>query len=678
VYGCALAVPLVALTFAQEPAPSRQTPTFRSAVTVVQVDVSVLDRDRHPVNGLKASDFKVFEDGKPREIVAFTPVELPPRTRIPTTPTAGWVRDVAPDAATNDVPIEGRLVVIVFDWSIRFQDTPLARKIATATVNGLGPGDRAAVIFTSPFGNAGVPQNFTADRSALLHAVNQTFAVAMQGNDSISPRAGGFINANGELIADPYGYQAGGCHCGACSMDAMTIVANALRTNSGRRKVMVFIGDIFRSYEPAIVSGRVGMPGMPAPPMAGTTMYLPDVLGPGSCSQLLKEARERMAKAAGLANLTIHVVDPVGLETLDHSPLGGASVDTMMTRQADLHVPADMTGGRTVLNTNTPEASVPAILDESQSYYLLGFSASDAASSALHRIEVRVNRPGVQVRARGGYYGNEEAAARSGRVADATLTTAIDGVLPIRDVPLTLVAAPFAMAGHQTATVALTIGIDPRVVPPGASAPIDAVEPFHFVIAALDPKGRLIASREQTTTFTAGSTRYEVLSRIDLAPGRYELRVAADSTSGRRGSVFTFLDVPKFDQDALTVTGVAINRVPALPSAPQGLLADLMPFAPTAARVFAQTDRISAFVRVQQGGNHPEPVTLVTRVLSRDGTAMLNDTQAMGTERFSDGGHADYRFDLSVARLVPGEYLLTIQATAGRHEQQRDVRFSIR
>ena len=101
--------------------------------------------------------------------------------------------------------------------------------------------------------------------------------------------------------------------------------------------------------------------------------------------------------------MTIHVVDPVGLETLMTSPLGGATNDTIVTRQADLHAPADISGGRTVLNTNAPEAAVPAILDESQHYYLLGFASSDAQGPAFHKIEVKVNRPNVELRYRTEY-----------------------------------------------------------------------------------------------------------------------------------------------------------------------------------------------------------------------------------------------------------------------------------
>jgi VWFA-related protein len=657
--------------------------TFRSGITVVQVDVSVLDRQRHPVRGLKASDFTVLEDGKPREIVAFTPVELPARTAASTPGAAAWTREVAPDVTTNDVPPEGRLVVIVFDWSIRFDDSTLARKIARATVNDLGPGDEAAIVFTSEFSNGGIPQNFTANRSLLLRTIDEPMAFAMKGNDSASPTAGGFINSNGEMIADPYGYASGGCWCRACTIDAMTRVADALRTVPGRRKLMIFIGGLFHGYEAAMVPPRVPMRGLPPPPLAKTTMYIPDALGPGICAQPLKEARERMARAAGLANLTIHVVDPVGLETLMTSPLGGASPDTIQERQANLHQPADMTGGRTVLNTNTPESAVPAILDESQAYYLLGFAASDATSTRLHRIEVKVNRPNVQVHARNGYYANEEAIARGARDPNAPLATAIGGVLPATDIPLALVAAPFATPGRPTGTVAVTLGVQPdtrRAPATVAGQPArPGSETLHVVVAALDPKARLVASQEQTVTSApAGSEVYDLLSRLELPPGRYEIRVATDTPSGRRGSVFTFVDLPDFEKDALTLTGVALGTSPPTPTGPVDLLKDLIPIVPTSRRAFARTEQVSAFTRVQQGGTRSEPVTVTATVVDRDGKAALDDARTFGADRFASSRTADYQLDLRVATLEPGDYLLSVSASSGKNVRRRNVRFSVR
>jgi VWFA-related protein len=653
-------------------------PSFRSGIDVVQIDVSVLDGKRQPVRGLTAADFTVLEDGKPRPIVAFTPVELPARTVASDATTAPWTRDVAPDVATNDVSAEGRLVVIAFDWSIRFDDTRLARKIATETVNNLGPGDQASVIFTSEFGNAGIPQNFTSDRTRLLGAINQIFAVAMMGQDVVRPQAGGFINGNGMLIADPYGYASGGCRCRACTLDSITRVADALRTVSGRRKVMIFIGTLFHGYDPGMAPARSGMPGVPPPPFAGTTMYIPDVLGPGSCTQPLKEARERMARATGLANLTIHVVDPVGLGSLMTDPLGGASPDTVQTRQADLHLPADMTGGRTVLNTNTPEEAVPAILDESQDYYLLGFAASDTTSTRLHKVDVKVNRPDVQVRARTGYYGNEEALARSGKPRSAAPTSAVEGVLPASDISLAIAAAPFATPGRSTGTLAITLGVPP-LASSGAVSRATTRETLHVVVAALDPKGRLIASREQSATLTAGKVdHYDLLSKLELPAGHYEIRAAMDTASGRRGSVFTFVDVPNFASDALTMTGVAIAASPTTPTAPSDLFVDLMPIVPTSVRTFTRAQRVSAFARVQQGGTRSETVAVVARVLNRDGGVVLTDTKTFASDQFLTSRSADYRFDFSVADLEPGDHLLAIQATAGKNELRRNVRFAVR
>ena len=51
-------------------------PQFRTGVELVQLDVTVLDNKREPVNGLSASDFTVLDNGVETPIRAFTPVEL--------------------------------------------------------------------------------------------------------------------------------------------------------------------------------------------------------------------------------------------------------------------------------------------------------------------------------------------------------------------------------------------------------------------------------------------------------------------------------------------------------------------------------------------------------------------------------------------------------------------------
>jgi hypothetical protein len=121
----------------QQPGATQPPRTFQSGVDVVEVDVSVLDKDRRPVRGLAQPNFTILEDGKPRPIVAFSAVDLPERDA--SSARALWVRDVSSDVVTNAIRPEGRLVVIMLDWSIRFEDHLLANRIATAAVNSLGP-----------------------------------------------------------------------------------------------------------------------------------------------------------------------------------------------------------------------------------------------------------------------------------------------------------------------------------------------------------------------------------------------------------------------------------------------------------------------------------------------------------------------------------------------------------
>jgi Ca-activated chloride channel family protein len=63
------------------PPPSLNAESTNEVYTVkdelVNVDVRVVDRDGHPINDLKESDFKVFEEGEPQVITFFSKSEVP-------------------------------------------------------------------------------------------------------------------------------------------------------------------------------------------------------------------------------------------------------------------------------------------------------------------------------------------------------------------------------------------------------------------------------------------------------------------------------------------------------------------------------------------------------------------------------------------------------------------------
>jgi hypothetical protein len=169
-----------------------------------------------------------------------------------------------PDITTNEMP-EGRLVVILLDQSTRLgTPTVHARELAKAAVNALAPDDLAAVIHT----NQGPPQNLTDDRTRLLAAID-----------------GGALGMNPPEGDSNFGR--GECGCGICSLDAITIVADALRGAPDRPKSLLFIG------EGIALEGHV----QPV------------------CRIEARAAAERMLRATHAAHLTVHTLDPNGLQT---------------------------------------------------------------------------------------------------------------------------------------------------------------------------------------------------------------------------------------------------------------------------------------------------------------------------------------------------------------------------
>ncbi|MEO8482722.1 MAG: VWA domain-containing protein [Acidobacteriota bacterium] len=639
--------------FAQEPAPESR-PVFRAGTEVVRLEVSVLDKDRHPVRGLTVADFTVLENGRERPVVAFTPIELPPPAAPSAMPVASWVREAPKDVTNNADNNAGRLVVIAFDWSIRLDDQTLARKIALSAIDSLGPTDQATVVFTKPSGAAaGRAQGFTADRAWLRTAIAHPFAAAL----TCSPPK------CSSIIVDPEGYQSGECLCGMCTLEALTNLANTLRDVSQRPKVVLFIGTYVRTFEmmqpthiPTPISGEI----------TPTFTMMP---GATDCSGRLLEKRRAFEHAAAAANITVHVLDPVGLETDVNSPLGSKR---MRERLDTLPVMADMTGGRTVLNTEEPQRYVASILDESSSYYLLGFTpASSARDGKPRTIQVQMRPRGLTVKARSQYSMTEEPAA-AGASSQARLTRAASGVLPRDDVPFEVSVVPM-IAGRKSAAVVV------------GRVESGAARPTAMLTAAFTPQAAPVTSRRvpigTVTGRGGGSGALGLVSALAIEPGFYELRVATELPGGAAGSVHTFVEMPDFRRERLAMSGVLMHVSPEEPSAPRTEIDDVLPFAPTARRVFARTDTVSAFVQVSQGTSRTDalqPVTVRMRVIDTHDIALRDQSAELKPSQFASNRTANSRLTLPVRDLPPGQYLLNLGATMGPHTIERTVRFEMR
>ena len=105
--------------------PPSQQPVFRGEINVIRLDVSVLDKDRRPIRGLKAEDFRVIEDGKEQTIVSVAEADATERDLAPN----AWMKHTPSTVQSNDLTNElgdGRVFAIVFDdFNIPYDSTEI-------------------------------------------------------------------------------------------------------------------------------------------------------------------------------------------------------------------------------------------------------------------------------------------------------------------------------------------------------------------------------------------------------------------------------------------------------------------------------------------------------------------------------------------------------------------------
>jgi VWFA-related protein len=99
-------------------------------------------------------------------------------------------------------------------------------------------------------------------------------------------------------------------------------------------------------------------------------------------------------------NTSIYPVDPRGLAVFEYGINEGVTLqqDAADLRSSldSLHVLANNTEGRAIVNRNDLDVGMRQIMRDSSSYYLLGYNSSEAPTDGkFHEIKVNVKRRGV-------------------------------------------------------------------------------------------------------------------------------------------------------------------------------------------------------------------------------------------------------------------------------------------
>ncbi len=620
---------------------AQQAPTFRSRIDLVHLDVSVLDGRRRPVKGLGPDDFTILEDDKPQAIAVFSAVEVPPTTP----PKTAWMRDVARDVRTNQDVADRRLFTIIVD-DVRMSSDLAARKrlgeTARKLIDGFGPADLVSVIFTMDNRNS---QDFTSDKARLISAIDKATV--------------GMTDFGG--MAQMY------------SRMSVGVIEQAVKSLSelpDRRKVIVYLGE----------GVPVDLDTVAAPIEMGFGTQAGALDAASSMRRLMDMMSEAFRNAAR-ANINIYTLDVCGLRV---PPLQGART-CLQGRQVDyLQNLASSTGGRAAVNTNDLGPAVEKIFEENASYYLLGYQPSSPSTDGKYRqLEVRINRPGLTIRTRSGYEPEKpkDAARKKAEMEKKPLGAALSGLLPKGDLPLELTAAAFAIPGKSDAAVAVTLGVHQPI----RESAVRKVEHVDFLVSAFNTDGKFFGAKRLNADVTIradakGLAFYEAQARLDLKPGRYQLRVAGNVGSiTTSGSLYYDVDVPDFDKAPVSLSGIAMVANPPPMSAPRDAFKALLPVVPTTMRTFDVREQAVAFLRVYQGGRKPMiQVPLTVRLRNERDELVMDRQEQLPATLFTAERSADVNIGLPIGRLTPGEYLLTIETGLGTTVARRNTRFSVR
>jgi VWFA-related protein len=670
-----------ALTAGQAPpaAPQTQQPTFKVQVDFVEVDALVTDRTGNFVRDLKKEDFQVIEDGRPQTITTFSLVDLPIEQLLRP---LGAELPIEPDVKSNERPFDGRVFVMVIDdYHTGFGRTERVKRAARYFIQrNLGSNDLMAVVHTA--GGPDMGQEFTSNKRLLLAAVDKTMGNKLR--SATAERTDEYYRTRdlglGGPIRDPAEQER--AYYARATLDTLKSVADWFAGVHGRRKSILLVSE-------------------------GIDYDITDVFNNQSASTILDATREAIA-AATKSNVSIYGIDPRGLTNLgdeeieigaypDDPTLGinsSSLANELRLSQDSLRVLSDETGGFAAVNRNDFATAFDRILRDNSSYYVLAYypPTIDKRDGKFHKIDVRVSRPGLTVRARKGYASPKKAPAARATSASNTppeIRDALESPLPISGITMHVFAAPFKGAAPN-ASVLLGIemrGRDLRLVP---NSKVD----ISYI--AVDTNGKIKQGNTDSVTWSNlkpdTKTRIEqgglrMLSRLELPPGRYQLRVAArDTAGGALGTVLYDLQVPDFYKAPLSMSGLALTS-PAGASSALTTKADeqlkaVLPAPPVALRAFPENDELSVFAEVyDNAASTPHKVDITTTVTSDDAKVVFKtNEERSSTDLQGKGGGYGYTARIPTRDLGSGTFVLKVEARSRLGQNptaSREVQFTV-
>jgi VWFA-related protein len=660
---------VVAGTLLGSQTPPAQPPVkYDTEVTLIEVDAVVTDGEGHIVRDLRKEDFEILESGKPQTIDRMSFVEIPIE-RAGLRP-AGAALPRA-DVQTNLQRFEGRLYVLLLD---DVQTSPQrARRIKAAASRfvdeNLEPGDSAAVVHVS--GSGAANQDFTSNSRLLLASIerfqgrkvrSETLNRIDEFNRLRQSMSGAPVQVDAAGVKDPE--DAARAHDARRAFDAIAAVGRRLSAVRGRRKALLWFGE-------------------------GVAYDMFD-LSRSQATVVIESARAAVA-AATRANLAIYGVDARGLAGLgeETAQMSGVAMDPTTNlgasglhqelgrSQEHLRKVSNDTGGFAVTNTDEFSRAFDRVVMENSAYYLLAYYPSEKAGGGTYRrIDVKVRRPGASVRARAGYLAarntDERAPVAAPAGVPAALRDALTSPVPQSALQMATHGAAFKGKGDK-ASVLVTIEYAAAAFETPATQ-ASSGDRLQASVIAVDPEGRVAASDHTSIGLDVKPQTRQAMkvlgfrthARLELPPGRYQLRVAGVLANGLVGSVHQDIEVHDFTASEPMMSDLVLTSIVAglVPTAQiDERLRQVLPAPPSTMRDFRQDEAIALFAEAYQaGGVPPRDVAFSTTIRAAGGDIVFTrtDTRTVDQLKQSNGG---YSLQVPLREFAPGDYALRLEAS---------------
>src|SRR4051812_27200690 len=532
---------------AQPPPPppdqTTQPPVFRGGINYVRVDVIVSDnKTGNPVADLQASDFDVAEDGEPQKIDTFKLIKLDGGTADSIKEPPKEIRndfDEESEAARDDVRL---FAIFLDDYHVRRGASMAVRgQLARFIDTQIGPSDMVGVMYPlEATGAVRMTRNHSAVSRGLQGFLGRKYEY--EPKNQFEEQYAHYPTETVERVRNQVSLSA---------LKALIVHMGSLK--EGRKSLIVVSEGYTYMVPPQMRNADAQQPGVGNPnafnPNAGQNDINEDRAAWTAGLDMDSDLRE-IYDTANRNNVAIYAVDPRGLPGFEFDINEGIGLQTdskYLTSTMDtLRTLAENTDGRAIVNRNDIAAGMKQITRDSSAYYLIGYNSSRAPTDGkFHEIKVRVKRPGVQVRARRGYWAlNREEVARATAPAKAAPPKPVEAAIAnavVRPSRASVMRSWVGMSRGENGKTRVTFVWEPL---PKSAGDRPHEEPARVSLMAIAPDGSpsfrgkvpdaTVASATPVPA-PGGAAAARGPSRVsfEVPPGKIQLRISVEGAASQ-------------------------------------------------------------------------------------------------------------------------------------------------